>query len=229
MEPILLKKDKLLRFVKNYIPENPVIVEAGAFNGTDTIKIHQCWPNASIHAFEPVPEIFAILEKNTQPISAITRYNIALSDTIGFATLHVSENPAKPNQPFPAGSLRAPKERIKWSDAQYKETITVPTITLDAWAQQQAINHIDFLWLDLQGHALSVLQAAPHILTCTTIIYTEVEFIEAYADQALYNDVRTWLELHNFTMIAKDFTDETSWFFGNILFVHNSHPLLINR
>lgn len=221
MEPILLKKDKLLRFVKNYIPENPIIVEAGAFNGTDTKKLHQCWPWASIHAFEPVPDIFAILEQNTSSISAIRRYNVALSDSVGFATFHLSENPAAPEKPFPAGSLRAPQERIHWSDAQYKKTIEVPTTTLDAWAVEHEIDHIDFLWLDLQGHALTVLQAATQILSKTTIVYTEVEFIKAYKDQALYDEVRTWLENNGFTMIAKDFTEQESWFFGNILFVRN--------
>ena len=220
-EPIILKKDKLLNFVKNHIPENPIIVEAGAFNGADTKRLHTCWPAASIHAFEPVPEIFALLEQNTHNLQTIKCYQIALSDKTGHATFHLSENPALPDKPFPAGSLHAPKERLAWSNAVYKKTITVPTITLDAWAQQHTINHIDFLWLDLQGHALAVLKAAPHILARTKVIYIEVEFIQAYCDTPLYEEVKTWLESHGFTLIAKDFTEQTSWFFGNALFIQN--------
>jgi FkbM family methyltransferase len=229
MEPILLKKDKLLQFVKQYIPQDPIIVEAGAFNGNDTLKLHQQWPHASIHAFEPVPEIFALLEENTKTVSCISRYNCALSNAIGFTEFHVSENPKKPGAPFPAGSIHAPKERLQWSDARYTKIISVPTITLDAWADNHGVDRIDFLWLDLQGHALPVLQAAERILSRTIFIYTEVEFIEAYAHQALYPEIRSWLEAHNFTMIAQDFTDQTSWFFGNVLFVHNGHPLVAHH
>lgn len=218
MEPIILKKDKLLNFIKEFIPTNPIIVEAGAFNGNDTKQLHKIWPTGSIHAFEPVPEIFALLQENTGALPNVTCHPIALSDTIGFAEFHVSENPAKPGNPFPAGSLLTPKERLNWSNAVYPKTISVPTITLDEWARLHQIDHIDFLWLDLQGHALSVLKAAPHILSRIQFIYTEVEFIEAYKNQPLYPEVKEWLEDNGFMMIAKDFTDTTSWFFGNILF-----------
>ena len=50
-------------------------------------------------------------------------------------------------------------------------------------------------------------------------IYTEVEFLEAYEGQYLYEDVKRFLYNHDFIDIAQDFSDTTSWFFGNVLFV----------
>ena len=43
-----------------YIGPRPVIVEAGAWNGGDTARFAERWPDSEIHAFEPVPSSFAI-------------------------------------------------------------------------------------------------------------------------------------------------------------------------
>lgn len=216
---LILKKNEILSLIKTYLPDNPTIVEAGAFDGRDTRLLSQTWPHGTIHAFEPVPDIFALLEKNTAQLPNVQRHNIALSGTTGTATFYVSQKPAKPEQPFQAGSLLKPKERLKISDVEYKKTLDVPTITLDAWAAKMGINHIDFLWLDMQGMELNVLKSAPHIVSRAHVIYTEVEFIEAYEGQYLYKDVNDWLTEHGFKEVARDFADQTSWFFGNALFV----------
>src|SRR5271155_2959968 len=125
----IIKKNHILPYLTPYLPENPIIVEAGAFDGTDTRKMSAHWPNGTIHAFEPVPDIFALLEKNTQNLANVVRHPIALSDHIGSATLYVSEKPNKPGEPFQAGTLLKPKERLKHSPITYPRTITVPTTT----------------------------------------------------------------------------------------------------
>ena len=57
----LFKKNNLLPLISPLLPNNPIVVEAGAFNGADTKEISQFWPQGTIHAFEPVPEIFTKL------------------------------------------------------------------------------------------------------------------------------------------------------------------------
>ena len=118
-----------------------------------------------------------------------------------------------------AGTLLKPKERLKHSPITYPSTITVPTITLDTWAQQQHIDHIDFMWLDLQGLALPVLKGGTNILKTVRALFVEVEFIEAYEGQAQYDEIRAWLETQGFTPVAQDFVDTSSWIYGNVLFV----------
>src|SRR5579885_2222 len=219
MHVLQINKHTLLPLIKPYLPINPVIVEAGAFNGRDTKALTIFWPLATIYAFEPVPEIFAMLVENTKMIPTVHRYQYALSDNNGTATFYVAESPKKPGQPYQAGSLLKPKERLKLSDIEYKKTTEVQTITLDTWATQFHIDRIDFLWLDMQGYELNVLKAAPHVLKQVTVIYTEVEFVQAYEGQYLYKEVKEWLEHEGFTMIARDFPETPTWFFGNALFV----------
>lgn len=218
----ITKKD-LLALINQYMPTKPVIVEAGCFDGGDTLQLSSFWPTATIHAFEPVPEIFAMLTSNTQQRNNVCRYNYALSTQTGTAQLHLSSRPAAPDEPFRAGSLLPPKERLTWSTVTYPKTIAVKTITLDEWAQQHSIEQIDFLWLDVQGYALPILQASPHMLTALRVLYVEVEFIEAYEGQHQYHEVKTWLESQGFVMIARDFDDVPHWFFGNAVFINQNH------
>jgi len=218
---ITFKPHKVFDHITPYLPANPIIIEAGAFTGQETITMATRWPHATIYAFEPVPAIFAQLEQNTAHLPNVHCYNIALSSSTGTAEFYVSEKPTKPGIPSQAGSLQKPKERLKHSPMQFPYVIEVPTITLDGWARQHNINHVDMLWLDMQGHELSVLQAAPRILPTVSVIYTEVGFIEAYEGQPTYEVVKNWLESQGFTMIGKDFVDQTAWFFGNALFVRN--------
>ncbi len=214
----LFKKNNLLPLISPLLPSNPIVVEAGAFDGTDTKIISQFWPQGTIHAFEPVPEIFTKLKKNTSDLHNVVRHEIALSTATGNTTFYVSEKPSRPGEPFKAGSLLKPKERLKWSDIEYKKTINVPIITLDDWAQKNNVTHIDFMWLDVQGHALHILKAAPQLLKTIKILFVEVEFIQAYENQYQYNDVKTWLEQNGFVEIGRDFENTNKWFYGNALF-----------
>lgn len=219
----IIKKNQILPYITPYLPDNPIIVEAGAFDGTDTRKMSAHWPHGTIHAFEPVPDIFAKLEANTNDLGNVIRHHIALSDQTGSAIFYVSEKPSKPGQPFQAGTLLKPKERLKHSPITYPRTITVPTITLDAWAQQHHITRIDFMWLDLQGFALPVLKGGINILKTVRALFVELEFIEAYEGQAQYQEVKAWLESQGFTAIAQDFLDTTSWIYGNVVFIRKTN------
>ncbi len=215
---LIFKSEAVFDIVRPYLPSDPVIVEAGAFNGQDTKKFASFWPNCTVHSFEPVPAIFNKLVSNTQHLPQVHRYPLALSSTTGTAPFFVAEKPTKPGVPTQAGSLLAPKERLHHSPIQFPHTITVPTITLDTWAHEQQINCVDMLWLDMQGNELSVMQASPQMMSTVKIIHTEVSFIESYAYQPQYTEVRTWLENQGFTLIGTDFTEPPTWFFGNALF-----------
>lgn len=218
---IFFKTHQAFDYIKPYISSSPVIIEAGAFDGRDTQKLAALWPEGTIHAFEPVPDLFTRLQKNTAHLSNVQCYQLALSDYTGEALFYVSEKPDKQGVSSQAGSLHKPKERLTRSPIHFPRTIMVPTITLDAWAQQYQINKIDLLWLDMQGHELSVLKAAPYMLAIVQVIYTEVGFIEAYEGQPSYEVVKNWIELQGFDEIGRTFENQQTWFFGNILLVRS--------
>ncbi len=219
----IIKPHQAAQFISQFLPPNPIIIEAGAFDGTDTKRLANQWPQGTIHAFEPVPELFIALTKNTSTIPNIIRHPVALSDQTGSATFHISEKPNKPGIASQAGSLRAPKERLHHSPLIFPHTITVPTITISDWAAKNNVTHIDMLWLDMQGYELNVLKSIPQALLKTVqAIHTEVAFIEAYEHQPTFPVVKEWLEEQGFVEVARDFANTTDWFFGNIVMVRKS-------
>src|ERR1700748_3255029 len=72
-----------LHEIAPYLTDSPVILEAGAFDGTDTIKFAQRWPEATIYAFEPVLELFTKAELRTRHLVRVQRYQMALSEHSG--------------------------------------------------------------------------------------------------------------------------------------------------
>lgn len=219
---ITFKPHQALDHIKPYLPSSPIIVEAGAYKGKETIKLATHLAQSTVHAFEPVPEIFEQLKANTAHLPNVYIYPIALSDRTGSTTMNLSEHPDRPGITSQGNSLLSPKERLTLSPLIFPKTIEVPTITLDDWAKKQGIDHVDLLWLDLQGLELAVLKSSPSVLKTVRAILTEVEFVEAYAGQPQYSQVKAWLESQGFTMIGKDFPDAPTWFFGNALFVKES-------
>lgn len=216
---LTLKPHQALGHIQSHLPQNPIIIEAGAYDGRETLRMAKLWPHGIIASFEPVPELFEKLKANTTDTPNVRCYQIALSDSTGTATLHISEKPTKPGRASQANSLLKPDKRLELSPLIFPRTIQVPTITIDDWAKQHGIDHIDFLKLDVQGYELNIIKSSPHMLETVKAILTEVEFVHAYQGQYLYAEVKSWLESHGFTMIAKDFSNETDWFFGNALFV----------
>jgi FkbM family methyltransferase len=198
--------------LKQYLPENPVVVEAGAHKGRDTIKMAQLWPHGHIHAFEPVPHVFEILVENTKQFNNITCYNMALSDQTGSMSMYVSMELDTVSSLLKPTQVLVEKPHISFIRQEVK------TITLDDWAKQYSIDHIDFLWLDMQGYELNALKAAPHILKTVRAMYTEVSLEARYEHNPLYPELREWLEKHGFNVELEHFHHQ-SW--GSVLFIRD--------
>lgn len=216
---IIFNPHKTIDTIKQFLSDKPIIVEAGAFDGNDTLKMVTQWPAGTIHAFEPVPEIYERLFNNTSKYSNIVYHSFALSDHNGTALFYISERPTRPGVASQAGSLHKPKQRLTKSPLIFPRTAMVNTITLDTWAAENDISRIDLLWLDTQGHELAIVQAAPIMIAHIKVILAEVSFIESYEGQPLYEDVVVWMAQHGFEQVGRDFADTTITFFGNALFV----------
>src|SRR5207248_1337363 len=135
----------VLAFVKQFLPSNPVIVEAGAYDGTDTQKMSRLWPYGIIHAFEPVPENFKKLKHSIRESKNVKCYQLALADKNGFSFFYKSEFLGNPGIPSASGSLLAPKQHLIYDKGViFPKRIKVPTITLDLWAQAYKVPYIDF-------------------------------------------------------------------------------------
>lgn len=202
--------------LKKYLPTKPVIVDCGAYDGQDSLALHRVL-NGSIHCFEPVPSVYTRLLEGTRKIKEIHTYNLALSDVDGISNFYVSGGESDGSS-----SLMQPHMHLKdHPRVTFNEVISVQTKSLDSWAKDNNITHVDLLWLDMQGFELSMLKASRIILDTVKVIHTEVSTRETYKNASLYSDVKTFLESKGFTMIIEAIP--AGWDMGNVLFVkkHN--------
>jgi FkbM family methyltransferase len=194
------------------------IFDVGACEGEDSIRYQLRYPNARVYAFEPLAENAARARAHfaAYDLPSVTLVEIALSDSVGTASFHVSSG--RPEQaPDPAwdygnksSSLLAPDKTLEVHEWLKFDTVTtVPTTTLREYCAANGIGEIDFMHLDVQGAELMVLAGAGPILTRIKAVWLEAEQLPLYRDQPLGADVERFMRSHGFVKI-KDTLDRVS-------------------
>lgn len=194
--PISQEVEELLR---QYLPMDSVIIEAGAHNGRDTVQMAKIWPKATIYAFEPHPKYFQILKNSIFDFDNVHCFEIALSNVVGRAKFYISDEELHSG----SSSLLLPRLEILnryWPAMRFadKDRVFVNTVTLDVWAKENQVKNIDFMWLDMQGAELMILKASPQIMKTVKFIYTEVSFIGGYESSPFYSEVCEWFKDQGF-------------------------------
>jgi 2-O-methyltransferase len=205
----------LLAGLKPSLGDCPTIVEAGAHSGLDTAHLSRMFSHGTVHAFEPVPALFARLGRRTRGMANVRTYNAALSARSGRAPLHVSGGRSDGSSSLlrPSGHLEI-HPRVTFAGS-----VEVGCVRLDDWASENDIEKVDLLWLDLQGLEFEVLAASSRVLPTVKAIYTEVSFREMYEGSRLYPEYRTWLESRGFRVVDEDLR----WAdMGNVLLVRRT-------
>jgi len=185
--------------IKKYLPDSPVILEAGAHNGFNSVEMASNWPSATIHAFEPVPAAFDELATRAKAFPHRILCNPAgLGPKSGEMVLNLSGDGSAGS--CQSSSLLPPTSQNaqEYSFLSFEKTISVAVTTIDDWASANQINQLDFLWLDMQGYELECLKGAKKMLPLVKAIHIEVSHIQLYKDAPLYPEVKSWLAQHGF-------------------------------
>lgn len=171
---------------------NPVILEIGAHYGEDTIDMKGVFNYPTIHCFEPDPRNVKIIEKyllmTTDRGSKIYLNNVAASNSNGEADFYLSYRPLNGEIP----------EKYRWIDSEdyiglkindsgssslkygpnnehvrSAEKIKVKTVRLDDWIVTTNIDHIDFIWMDVQGAEGDVIDGGVNVFKMSDFVWTE--------------------------------------------------------
>lgn len=98
--------------------------------------------------------------------------------------------------------------------------ISVNSIKLDYYCEQNNINNIDYLCVDLQGAALNMFKGATNILKNTKYICCELERRPLYIGEALFEEVHEFLKLNNFSLLEEKVAVKD--YFSDFFYVNNS-------
>jgi len=166
---------------------DPVIVEVGANSGQTTAELLKAMPRATIHAFEPDPRAIAKFRRNIRHPWVYLR-ECAVGAEVGSVRFFQSSG----GEDLPdyregwdqSGSIRRPRgHREDWPWVTFKQEIEVPIVTLDAWAAEEGIAAVDFIWADVQGAEGDLIDGAAAVLARTRYLYTEYSDREWYEGQ----------------------------------------------
>ncbi len=173
----------VLTLIKKTLQENstfmPVVFDVGANVGDYAKAVDSIFEGkVSTYAFEPLTHTASLLRDTCRNIASVTIHQTALSNTTGTLTMYSDK----------AGSPLASvhKRRLDHFEIAFDSAETTPVTTLDTFCQIQVIPKIDFLKLDVEGHELSVLQGASHLLAKKAIQFIQFEFGGANIDSRTY-------------------------------------------
>lgn len=205
--------------ISDYITtETPVIIEAGAAMGEDTVNFSNLFPKGKIYSFEPSPSAYSHTYQLIKDRSNVDLYNNALGEKTGeVLKMNISD---RFGETWGSSSILAPKEHLSChKDITFKDTVDVKIVNLDDFILKKKIKCVDFLWLDLQGYEPLVLKSSPELLKITKYIYTEVNLIELYEGVMLYPAYKEMMESKGYSAILEELPWKDA---GNVLFKNNS-------
>jgi FkbM family methyltransferase len=195
---------------KYFDPDDALVIfEIGACEGEDTVKLQKTFPNAEIHAFEPIPYNYQIslgvVNKHT------TLNQLALSDHIGEEYMYVSSGTPDDNSIVNYGnkssSLLPPhkhKEIFGW--CKFNEKTKVRVDTLKNYVVNNGISKIDFIHMDVQGAEMMVLNGCGDFIDNIGVIFLEVANMELYKGQPLSKDIARFFS-GRFNLVYDDVTE----------------------
>ena len=168
--------------------EVKTILDIGANIGQSARQFHESFPESAIYCFEPVSDTFRRLQSNVKSIGAKC-YRLAMGATPGKATIYLTGQSL-------THTLIAPK--------QYSGKEEVEIVTVDSFAGEQGMEHIDLLKIDTEGFDLEVLRGASAMLARggVSFVLVEVGFHPGDRRHVLVDDVRSTLMANGFYLFG---------------------------
>lgn len=211
----------LIAHVRDLLDDRKIsltFVDVGSRNGV--LELRDLAPYTVAYGFEPNAEEYAkLLSGDTDASRAehivapafrkLTYLPYAISDICGTTQLHITRGPGAVGIHEP--NLERLRE-IKWKGRTFHpnfgdevfqviRTETVEMRTLEWFAREHAIKHVDYLKIDVEGSEYEVLRGAGTLLDTTSVIKVEVCFIPFRKDQRLFSHVDLLLRDHGFDLL----------------------------
>jgi 2-O-methyltransferase len=166
---------------------NPTILEIGSNDGTNTLWFLEIFAAPRIFCFEPDPRAATRFRQNIGGSPAVTFHQYAIGNKNGKQTFYMSSGQESETMPEGwdcSGSIRKPKNHLQvhpW--CKFEKKISVETKTLDTWCAENGVGCIDFIWMDVQGAEIDIIQGGQTALRNTRYLFTEYSNKELYEGQ----------------------------------------------
>jgi len=223
VEPSHSTLKKLFK-IANILLNNDIkyIFEFGSRYGEDTAEFAKKYSNATVYAFECNPNTLDICRKRLFKYKNVILTEKAITEedkTVAFFVID-KENTVTTWADGNQGASSLLKVSGKYEVEKYaQKEVTVEGITLNSFMQNNNIPSIDLLWMDIQGAELMALKGLKKKISSVKIIHLEVEFMEIYHSQPLFDEIKNHLINNNFRFVGFSAKGKYS---ADAIFVNNN-------
>ena len=184
--------------LRRLVPPDGVstIIDGGAYEGTFSRGMAGVFPHAKIHAFEPTPASYALLQQKTKEVANIVPHRLALGAQSGTQIIFGNASPM-------TNSLRsntADGERYFQSYVKNSYQTEVDVTTLQDFLRNEQLGSAAIIKLDLQGNELDAIVGLGVAIAGVQAFLLEVEFIRLYDGAALFTEVDAYLRERGFSL-----------------------------
>ncbi len=175
-------------------PLRPVIFDVGANVGQSIHLFRRYFNQPIIHAFEPSPDTFRELQRQTAGIPDLHLNNVALGSR--------SEPRVLIENTFSVMSSLLEPSIDCWGEL--KERREVDVWTLDDYCAKQSVTSIDILKSDTQGFDLEVIKGAQQLIEERLIhlLYMEIIFSDMYKGLPRLDETYGFLADREFSLVS---------------------------
>lgn len=181
-----------------------VIFDIGSCHCLESVEFAKKYKDSRIFAFEANPESYQVCLNNSKDYPSIEVINQAVNDYDGSCKFYPMDKERTVttwedgNQG--ASSLYRANGAYDHIEKYVQYEIEVPCTRIDTFCEKNNIDHIDIVWMDLQGAELKALKSMGKILDTVQIIHTELEMNPMYDGQCLFSDVNNFLTNNGFDL-----------------------------
>ncbi len=144
--------------------DTPVVLDVGANVGEWALAMNNASPRATVYAFEPGAESFAVLANRFVGYSSVHVVNSAVSNSVGTALLWSDRSGSA------LSSLS--KRQMEHFGVEFEHSEPVQVVTLDSWRQEANVDPI-ILKIDVEGHEMAVLEGARTVIESVVVVQFE--------------------------------------------------------
>lgn len=171
------ESDGEMFFIRNILTKlitnkKPTLFDVGSNIGLYSLSLKKCFPNSSIHSFEPNINTYKRMAPEVQTTD-IRFYNIGLGSTSGSGLIY--------DYGDGTGTQHASVYKEVITDLHHLtnvDEIIFSSDTLDNFCEKNNISKIDFLKIDTEGSEFDVLTGAKKMLADNKIDIIQFEFNE---------------------------------------------------
>ncbi|MDP9074560.1 MAG: FkbM family methyltransferase, partial [Actinomycetota bacterium] len=164
------------------------VVDVGANVGKFARAALGVWPDATVIAFEALPDAAHQLQTACQMEGRIEVHTVALGSRDGATTFHPHD------YSLSSSALPVPPELQRhYSWARERPAITVPLRRLDGLLQNRQLQTPLLIKLDVQGFELEVLRGGLDTLRQASALVIEQSFDIVYSGQPLFEESHRFL------------------------------------